>query len=773
MAFTNVAGAALLAATWAALVCAGLPELQPQQGSTASRPIAAMAGTGSQPSPDAERLFPLLPPHDEAAAFWLTTPLPGTLVLAPQGVRYLLTGRLFDWGARTLASGALILRETGGQVAVVRHPRSRQSSAAASEQVDTLARAVLDTHGEVHDMRRGARGQARHRLSDHEYTVEAVLSSGHQGQVFRAVRLDDPAAETNFQADGGRDELGFVLKRLFPGKPGARASGLREVFFGQVLRSPAFARFVEHWFSGGPAACAGEAECSQTRGAQTQQQELWLVFRDEGVSLQSLLFDVLPTAAAAGAASSPDSQLEMRPSAFFTRLHADLSRGAVVVAQLLRQLLAGLAELHDRRILHRDIKPANLLVSVSDGGMCVRLADFGSAVALDVPSLYPGLRTGEQALPSQAEETLDYAPPEVRLTSGEDMELPYDPAHPFAYDMWSLGMVLLEVVAGEPAAHMLVPLDREQALIAARFGSLSSKPARVALYLAGLRRLCIAPPAHGGTDAFGHAGDSHTACTLEEFRHALRRLVWRKHWRVLAEQERVTRMRQPEDRPAVDSALVPATHAPMHNAALVGGDDGADPRARSLVGNPSALERLKATSPLAIAAPDIFAALSGGGGLVPVQTPDALRLEKSSSMQLARAEDLHRLYNELVASHFGLPTPVPHSPATSAALQETPSPEEAACLADEPPGAVDAPAACGEEGESVGTRRCDDHAEHASRSARGTCTVGKPTPLLGTLGEELLYSMLAWLPSERITAGAARRHPFFEGAAGIEQASEK
>jgi serine/threonine protein kinase len=667
-----------------------------------------------------------------------------------------------------------MLRETGGQVAVVRHPRSGDSSEEASEQDDTLAHALLDTHGEVHDMRRGARGQARHRLSDHEYTVEAVLSSGHHGQVFRAVRLDDPAAEPTFQADRGRDELGFVLKRLFPGKPGARASGLREVFFGQVLRSPAFARFVEHWFSGGPAACAGEAECSRVRGDQAQQQELWLVFRDEGVSLQSLLFDVLPTSAAAGAAPSPNSQLEMRPSAFFTRLHADLSRGAVVVAQLLRQLLAGLAELHDRRILHRDIKPANLLVSVSDGGMRVRLADFGSAVALDVPSLYPGLRTGEQALPSQAEETLDYAPPEVRLTSGEEMELPYDPAHPFAYDVWSLGMVLLEVVAGEPAAHMLVPLDREQALIAARFGSLSSKSARVALYLAGLRRLCIAPPAQGGTDTVEHAGDSHTACTLEEFRHALRRLVWRKHWRVLAEQGRAMRMRQPEDRPAADSALVPASHVPTYNAALVGGDAGTEPPARGLVGgSPSALERLKATSPLAIAAPEFVAALSGGGGLVPVQTSDALRRKESASMQLARAEDLHRLYNELVASHFGLPTPVPHSPAASAALQESPSPEDAACLADEPPEPVDASAACGDEGRPVDARECPDSAEHTSRQARGTCTVGKPTPLLGALGEELLYAMLAWRPSERITAGAARRHPFFEGAASNAHAGER
>lgn len=45
--------------------------------------------------------------------------------------------------------------------------------------------------------------------------------------------------------------------------------------------------------------------------------------------------------------------------------------------RILRQLLLGLAFLHDRNIAHLDIKPQNILLAGPDIGSDVKLCDFG------------------------------------------------------------------------------------------------------------------------------------------------------------------------------------------------------------------------------------------------------------------------------------------------------------------------------------------------------------------------------------------------------------
>jgi len=94
---------------------------------------------------------------------------------------------------------------------------------------------------------------------------------------------------------------------------------------------------------------------------------------------------------------------------------------------VMRQLLAGVAHLHDRWFLHRDIKTANILYS-NRGGR-VKLADFGLARAFGSP-----LRAYTQPVV-----TLYYRAPELLLGS----KLYSSPV-----DVWSLGCVMGELLLG-------------------------------------------------------------------------------------------------------------------------------------------------------------------------------------------------------------------------------------------------------------------------------------------------------------------------------------
>jgi len=91
------------------------------------------------------------------------------------------------------------------------------------------------------------------------------------------------------------------------------------------------------------------------------------------------------------------------------------------------QAARGLAEAHRQGILHRDVKSANLMLA-SDG--VVKVVDFGLARVLGRTRLTsPGTRMG----------TPFYMSPEQTL--GEDVDR--------RSDIWSLGVVLYQIVVGE------------------------------------------------------------------------------------------------------------------------------------------------------------------------------------------------------------------------------------------------------------------------------------------------------------------------------------
>ena len=91
-----------------------------------------------------------------------------------------------------------------------------------------------------------------------------------------------------------------------------------------------------------------------------------------------------------------------------------------VLRRVTQQLLNAVKQIHSINVIHRDIKPSNILINKNG---VLSLADFGSAVDAQTIDgcnqkygkkclgLYPNIG------PSQDEETREYMPPEVRLST--------------------------------------------------------------------------------------------------------------------------------------------------------------------------------------------------------------------------------------------------------------------------------------------------------------------------------------------------------------------
>jgi hypothetical protein len=95
--------------------------------------------------------------------------------------------------------------------------------------------------------------------------------------------------------------------------------------------------------------------------------------------------------------------------------------------RIARQIASGLAKAHEHGIFHRDIKPGNIIVA-KDG--VARIIDFGLAKSSDVTAT---LQTGAKGTPL-------YMSPEQ--ASGKTID--------YRTDLWSLGAVLYEMLAGAP-----------------------------------------------------------------------------------------------------------------------------------------------------------------------------------------------------------------------------------------------------------------------------------------------------------------------------------
>jgi len=315
--------------------------------------------------------------------------------------------------------------------------------------------------------------QTGQREAFERYHLEKKFAQGGQGEVWEAVdarRTNTPSTNGETPPDedktfSGAPPESFVLKRIFIERGEQyRLSGLREAVFGKRLQNKReIARFVES-FNHTDVSSDGKPV-----------QNMWLVFRHEGQSLDAMLYSKVISA----------GTLFVESSALWHRMRRD-AIGAYVRRDILQQILEGLVVLEKMHVAHRDMKPSNILISEYTGkprkrhgrytngrSFQVKLSDFGSAVDTN-DNLLNSWLYGKQG-PTQDEETKNYRPPEAFLAGVTTLRFPYlgddytsvngvSSKLPFhAYDMWSVGVIALEMLLG--TSKIFRPEDRARARI--------------------------------------------------------------------------------------------------------------------------------------------------------------------------------------------------------------------------------------------------------------------------------------------------------------------
>ena len=125
-----------------------------------------------------------------------------------------------------------------------------------------------------------------------------------------------------------------------------------------------------------------------------------------------------------------------------------------VAADVLSQVLAALQVAHDMGVLHRDLKPENIMVARGvgeDGGPAdvVKVCDFGIAKLLNQPSQASEGGGGRRTTAGIVVGTPEYMSPEQARGEAVDGRS----------DLYSVGVVLYELLAGTPPFDGTTPLN--------------------------------------------------------------------------------------------------------------------------------------------------------------------------------------------------------------------------------------------------------------------------------------------------------------------------
>lgn len=123
-----------------------------------------------------------------------------------------------------------------------------------------------------------------------------------------------------------------------------------------------------------------------------------------------------------------------------TRLDREFKLSPALATHIAIQAARGLASAHEAGVVHRDLKPANVfLCARADGSLLVKLVDFGISKILRERTSLPGVRPLTRIGTTVG--TPNYMSPEQARGGNVDGRS----------DVWSLGAVLYEMLAGAPA----------------------------------------------------------------------------------------------------------------------------------------------------------------------------------------------------------------------------------------------------------------------------------------------------------------------------------
>ncbi|XP_075099673.1 uncharacterized protein LOC107820295 isoform X10 [Nicotiana tabacum] len=233
---------------------------------------------------------------------------------------------------------------------------------------------------------------------------------------------------------------------------------------------------------------------------ESRSNDIWLVFRHEGISLSKFLYTAEEVINNSEEGNENVKHIQiLHPSKWWKWLKTT-EAGQEEMRDLIWQLLMALKSCHDRNITHRDIKPENMVVCFEDqdSGRCLkghpnedenyitkmRIIDFGSAVDdFTLKHLYGSIG------PSRAEQTYEYTPPEALLNASWYQGLTLTT---MKYDMWSVGVVILELVLGTPDVFQVS--SRTRALLDQHLEGWSESLKELAYKLRSFMEMCILSP---------------------------------------------------------------------------------------------------------------------------------------------------------------------------------------------------------------------------------------------------------------------------------------
>ncbi|MFS7975760.1 putative protein-serine/threonine phosphatase, protein kinase CMGC-GSKL family [Helianthus anomalus] len=307
---------------------------------------------------------------------------------------------------------------------------------------------------------------------------------------------------------------------------------------------------------------------------ESKSSEIWLVFRHEGVSLSKLLYTADDIGSSDGETNDNDDHVKhvriLHPSKWWRWLKTTKA-GQEEMKNLIWQLLSALKACHDRNITHRDIKPENMIVCFEDrdSGRCLkgspsgnetyitkmRIIDFGSAMdEFTIKHLYG------TAGPSRDEQTYEYMPPEAFLNA----TWYHGPSSiTTKYDMWSVGVVILELIIGSPNVFQIDAITR--ALLDQHLEGWNDGLKELAYKLRSFMELCILLPGSSSKHLYtwGHNGKSSGSpaswkCSEEFFASQIKsrdplKIGFPNVWALRLVRQLL--VWDPEDRLTVDDAL--------------------------------------------------------------------------------------------------------------------------------------------------------------------------------------------------------------------------